>query len=254
MDKKEKEERRRQEDQALNRGLCWVGGAVILEFLLVMIKRHYIDIYTDPASINLALKLDSVLRFLQKAVPVVFIAAVVWLLFQMKKHGKTALPLVVSIVSLVVTVCIHIILSFKGQGVQMLYLMVPVLAGLALSYYIYQKEFFLCALAGSLAVLGLWFVRFRGGLCMESILLLVGIALVLVLVLALKKQDGKLPGSQEQFAPQGVSYMPALASCLIGMAALVLAMLMGATVAYYLLFAMVAWVFALLVYYTVKMM
>ena len=35
-----------------------------------------------------------------------------------------------------------------------------------------------------------------------------------------------------------------------GLAALVL----GSTVAYYLIFAMVAWLFALLVYYTVKMM
>ena len=37
MDKKQREARRHQEDMALNQGLLWVGAAIILEFLLLLI-------------------------------------------------------------------------------------------------------------------------------------------------------------------------------------------------------------------------
>ena len=40
MDFNEKEERRRQEDMALNRGLLWVAGAIVLELLLMFVKRY----------------------------------------------------------------------------------------------------------------------------------------------------------------------------------------------------------------------
>ena len=43
-------------------------------------------------------------------------------------------------------------------------------------------------------------------------------------------------------------------SCAVSLIAIGAAIAMGGAVAYYLLFAMVAWLFALLVYYTVKMM
>ena len=44
------------------------------------------------------------------------------------------------------------------------------------------------------------------------------------------------------------------ASCVVSLAAIAAAIALGGAVSYYLLFAMVAWLFALLVYYTVKMM
>ena len=40
MDKKQREERRRQEDIALQRGLLWVAGAIVLEALLVLVNRY----------------------------------------------------------------------------------------------------------------------------------------------------------------------------------------------------------------------
>ena len=43
-------------------------------------------------------------------------------------------------------------------------------------------------------------------------------------------------------------------SCLVGLAALVVGLVLGGAIALYLLFVLLAWLFVLLVYYTVKMM
>ena len=41
MDKNQREERRRQEDIALNRGLLWVGAAILMELLLMLVNKYY---------------------------------------------------------------------------------------------------------------------------------------------------------------------------------------------------------------------
>ena len=47
MDKNQREERRRQEDIALNRGLLWVGAAILMELLLMLVNKYYIN-YLGP--------------------------------------------------------------------------------------------------------------------------------------------------------------------------------------------------------------
>ena len=48
MDYNEREAQRRQEDRDLNRALIWVGAAVVLEFLLSLINKYYINFRTTP--------------------------------------------------------------------------------------------------------------------------------------------------------------------------------------------------------------
>ena len=54
--------------------------------------------------------------------------------------------------------------------------------------------------------------------------------------------------------PAEAGYALMFVSCAVSLAAIAAAIVLGGAVSYYLLFAMVAWLFALLVYYTVKMM
>ena len=75
MDKKQREERRRQEDIALQRGLLWVAGAIVLEALLVLVNRYYINYRTVEAEVNIALALSSTLRFLRIAAPIASLLA-----------------------------------------------------------------------------------------------------------------------------------------------------------------------------------
>ena len=153
-------------------------------------------------------------------------------------------------------VCAHVSLAFQDSGIKMLFLLVPAWAGLALIYYLYQREFFLAACAVGMSILGLWFVRY-GGARREALLTLAGIAVVCAAALWLKKTGGAVSrpdGSQVQFVSKAASYPLVLVSCLASLVAVSAAMVLGSTAAYYLIFVMVAWLFALLVYYTVKLM
>ena len=112
------------------------------------------------------------------------------------------------------------------------------------------------AVAVGLSILGLWCVRFGGALTLESGLVFVGILAVTAAALWLKKSGGTVKyGERElQFLSKNASYPVVLVSCLASLLALAAAMALGSFVAYYLIFLMVAWLFALLVYYTVKLM
>ena len=69
MNKREQEklQRERQEDLVLNKVLWWIVGAVILEFLILLLNRYYVH-YT-PAGIPLAQTLRTVFGVLQIVLP-----------------------------------------------------------------------------------------------------------------------------------------------------------------------------------------
>lgn len=254
MDKNQREARRRQEDRALNRGLLWVAGAIVLEALLLFVNRYYINILTSE--INFAIVLRNVMAVVRIAGGVVGLASLVWAALRFKKGEAFTLFTVIGLVCWALAVCAHVVLVFDKPGMQMLFLLVPAWAGLALVYYLYQREFFLGVVASGMAAVGLWFIRY-GGLGIESGLMLVGVVLVAALALWLKKSGGVIRRSPEEeirIMPKNTSYALILASCLVGLATLLAAVLLGSGVAYYLLFLMVAWMFVLLVYYTVKLM
>ena len=254
MDKKQREARRQQEDIALQRGLLWVVGAVVLEALLVLLNRFYFhaDLETE---VNIYLGLHEVLRVMRMASPVAVVLALVWTAWQLKQGKKFGLPLIVTIALAAVAVCVHVTLKYGTNGMSMLYWLVIAWAVLAMVFYIYQREFFLAASACGMSVLALWFVRFGASGRPEAILLAAAIIVVGLASLWLKKNDGALGGGETfRFLPKGSSYSVLLATCLASLAAVAAAMLAGGMVAYYLVYVMVAWLFALFVYYTVKMM
>ena len=256
MDYNEREAQRRQEDRDLNRALIWVGAAVVLEFLLSLINKYYINFRTTPESINLALAISAALNGLRWVSLAALAACVVWVVLRLKQGGRAGLQLSLAAVSAALYLCAQITLVFQESGIRMLFWLVPAWAALALVYYLYQPECFLAVTAGGFGAVGLWFVRF-GGMTVDVALFLVGAVLVALVTLGLKKSDGALMqagGKKVQWAPQGISYALVLASCVLGVLVVIAAAALGSNAAYYLMFAMVAWLFALVVYYTVKMM
>ena len=177
MDKKQREARRQQEDIALQRGLLWVVGAVVLEALLVLLNRFYFhaDLETE---VNIYLGLHEVLRVMRMASPVAVVLALVWTAWQLKQGKKFGLPLIVTIALAAVAVCVHVTLKYGTNGMSMLYWLVIAWAVLALVFYIYQREFFLGASACGMSVLGLWFIRYGAAARWESAMVLAAIALV----------------------------------------------------------------------------
>lgn len=254
MDKKQREERRRQEDIALQRGLLWVVGAIGLEALLVLVNRFYINYRLTDAGVNAFVGLSQWLPILRNVALIGAALALVWTVLQLKKGGKFGWPLIGAIALGAVAVCAHVTVKYQGPGVNMLFWLVAAWAVLALVYYIYQREFFLAASACGMSVLGLWFARYGASGRLESGLLTAGIAVVGLAALWLKKNGGVIPAHTPiQFLPKEGSHSVLLVTCLASLAAMAAGLAVEG-LAYYLLFAMAAWLFALFVYYTVKLM
>ena len=256
MDYNEREARRRQEDRALNRALIWVGAAIVLEFLLVLVSRYYINFRTTTESINLALAINAGLTVLQWVSLAAIIACTVWAFLRMNKGEKAGLQLTLIAAAGVLLICSVVILHFRDAGVRMLFWLVPAWAALALVYYLYQREFFLAALVSGAGVLGLWFVRHAGAASLYTIVSIAAVVVLAAAMIWMKSHQGRLfvkEGIKRVLAPDA-SYGLMFASCVVSLAAIAAAIVLGGVVSYYLLFAMVAWLFALLVYYTVKMM
>lgn len=254
MDKKQREERRRQEDIALQRGLLWVAGAIGLEALLVLVNRFYINFTLTDAGVNAYLGLGQWLPILRNVALIGAVLALLWTVWKLKKGEKFGWPLIGAIALGAVAVCAHVTVKYQGPGVNMLFWLVAAWAVLALVYYIYQREFFLGAAACGMSVLGLWFARYGASGRLEAGLLTAGIAVVGLVALWLKKNGGAIPAPTPiQFLPKEGSHSVLLVTCLASLAAMA-AGLAVESLAYYLLFAMAAWLFALFVYYTVKLM
>lgn len=254
MDKKQREERRRQEDLALQRGLLWVAGAIVLEALLVLVNRYYINYRIEEA--GLSVSIGWALRGLRAVAAVAAVAAVVYAVLRLRQGKGCGVPLTVSLACAAVAICSHVAVKFQGPGVSMLFWLVVAWAVLALIFYIYQREFFLSASACGMAALGAWLMRYGSSGRLEAVLLLVATALAAAAALWMKKSDGVLTFGKTsiQFLPKQTGYTVSLATCGVSLAALAVALFLGGTAAYYLVFVMVAWLFALFVYYTVKLM
>ena len=260
MDKNQKEEQRRQEDLALNRGLMWVGAAVVLELLLLLVNKYFINYTTSAESIALAGAFHTGLAGVRLAALAAAVACAVWTVLKVKKGEKAGRPTVALIGSAAVLFCAHVALSFQDSGVRMLFILVPAWAALALVYYLYQREFFISAALTGLGAVTVWLLRHGGGqpLTKYGFLVLTGVVLVAgaVVLGGVRQTKGEMTvlGRKVQLLPEDANYAVLLATALVNVAAIALGMFLGGTMAYYLIYVLVAWLFGLLVYYTVKMM
>ncbi len=260
MNKNRNDEQRHQEDIALSRGLVWVGVAVVLELLLLLVNKYYINIYTTAESIAAAYAVLNVLKVVRIAGLAAAAVCGVWAAMKFKKNEDSRIPVMLALISAILVFCCHVIMNFQGAGVHMLYMLVPALAALALVYYLYQKDFFCCAALSGMGVVALWLIRHgvNNAFTVYGFLILMGVVLVLgaVILGGVRQTDGELAvaGRKVRVLPDDANYLVLLATAVVNIAVVAAAMLMGGTIAYYLLYVMIAYLFGLLVYYTVKMM
>ena len=267
MDKNQREERRRQEDIALNRGLLWVGAAILMELLLMLVNKYYINYYSTEESINMVYAFDAGLKAVRIVALIALAASAVWCFLRFSREGRTGtMPLVLVAAFSAVTAIAHITICFKDAGVRMLFLLVPAWAALALVYYLYQREFFYSAFYTGLGTMLLWMLRHKDSTVDPSssrlttyvFLAIVAILMVLGLVMLLqaRKNGGvwSLAGREVRVLPAEAGYSLIFLTLAVNVVAVAAAAVMGGNVGYYLIYVLVAWLFALLVYYTVKMM
>lgn len=144
-------------------------------------------------------------------------------------------------------------------AVRWLTIFVPVIAILAMVFYLFQRDFFCISVISACGIVSLQLYRklflnhptmIRCGYVLAFLLLAAAIV-VLVLI-----QRGKrpMPLKLDRLIPQDASYILLYITCALNAALLALTLILGSAAAYYFLFVLMAWLFISAVYYIVKLM
>lgn len=256
MNKRERTERERQEDAVLNKVLYWIVGAVVLEFLLLLVNRFYIK-YTT-ATISVAVGIGNALTVLSIVFPVCFVLALLWGTARRKKAQPAGLPIFLTILSAALAVCCILTRIFRERGVRFLYIAVPVVAVLALIYYLYQREFFTVAVLSVLGILGVWLSQRADSqpALVYGYMVVLAVILVAAVVLSRMLQGGNgmlaLAGKKRRILPKSANYIMLYVTCAVIAVVVIASIFLGAHGALY--GVLVAWLLVSAVYYTVKLM
>ncbi len=260
MDKENRKHKERQEDAALNRALLWILAAVVLEGLLILVNRFFVNFYTDE--VNIALFIRGAVRVGCVLFLVVAVLGFVWAYRWKKREKPTLLPGCVAFFSLMLWCFCLILQLFYDSGVTLLFVAIPVVAVLALVYYLYQRECFAAVWLTVMGVFGMWMMR-RGSagpylnlIRAYFIVMAVVSAALLVLLVVLHQKSGVLEirGKSIKVLGKRANYPLLLATCVIMLLAFIAGVVLAPTVLYYLIFVLIAWAIILIVYYTVQML
>lgn len=251
-DKEKRQNRQRAEDAAFNRMLFCLLGVIIAEAVILLVKRFYIDVTNNNLSVAIAL--ESIFSVFVYAGLVLTILGVIWCIWKYRKGQPIRLPLVCTIVVACLWIIVLVAYCFYDIGVKLLVALPFAAAVLILIYFLYQRAFFVNSVLTGCGMAGLWCLRQSRGILVKTGFVAGWIVLIAVAVLAylLKKNDGKL--GKWKLVSDPKSYVPCWITCLVVLAATLLGFVLGAGVAYYLIYGLVAWLFCMAVYFTVKMM
>lgn len=252
-EKEKRIQRHKAEDAVFNRMLLFLLGAVIAEVVILLVKRIYIDI----AHLGLANALYHIFGVLQYAGLALAVIGVIWWVICKKQGKKTRLPMICTLVVASLWLISLLTYQLNEYGVRILMLLPAVVAVLILVYFLYQRAFFVNAIltGGGMAALLLYRRYFMNHPTAVVICFVIGIvilALAALLAAKLRKTNGKL--GKFALMPEGSSYGICWLTCAIVAVTMILALLLGATVAYYLIFVLVGWLFCQAVFFTVKLM
>lgn len=247
-----------QENEVLRRALLWLGAAAILEILVLLIDRYYVHFRTVEFEVYFAQSLLKVFQVLQYAG---FIVGVAIFAFALLAKKRSLLLYILAAFSTGLGI-IAVLLVHVGSGcISVLLVGIPAFGGLVMIYYLYQHEFFLSAFSGAVGIFGMWLFRkvWEGRITVYYGFLIAAICLVAVICIVtflLQKTDGvwKRKEKHIEFFSKGANYLLIFATCAITAVALLGALLLGGTFAYYMLMGQVVWLFVLAVYYTSKLM
>lgn len=169
----------------------------------------------------------------------------------------------------ILTVCAFSSWYYSLTGVKAMYAFVPIIAALILVYLLYPTDFFYIADVSACAAAVLWYLSVATGdgfvwirgvqagkplyFTVLAVILLVAYAFI-AYNLRSKKGTLKLRGVERQLFPRAARYRLTYLTAGLALLCILAGFLFGSTVAFYAMFIMLAWLFALVVYYTVKLM
>lgn len=254
FEKGKRQRRQSEEDKVFNRMLFWLVGAVVVELLLLLVRKAYVDVSWGGV---VAKALLTFFQVFCVAGAVLTAGGIVWAVLSRRAGKKTTLPLAVTCAAAGLWVISLVSYLFYPEGVRILLLLPAAAAVLIVIFFLYQRAFFYSAILTGGGLLALWLYGkyymyhprlitacFVGGL--------VVLAACAALFFRLRKTDGRLGGLR--VLPVGSDYMMGWITCGVTALVLVLGLVLGMAATRYLLYALAAWLFAQAVYFTVKMM
>ncbi len=248
------------EDRAFNRMLLWLAATVVVEAVMLLVNRFYVHARVEELN-----ALPTLYKLLGFAPLVGLVLCVLFLVWGSRLRKNDAVPqdgmlqFVLAAAFLCMGIGGWIMRTYGVAGAPMVLGVVPALGVLMLVFYLYQKEFFGCAIVGGLGILGMWIFRstvqsstYYGYLAVALIVIVLGA----VLAVTLKKRTGVLTIKGKEFAllQPGAAYPAYYLTAVISAVILLAPLALGAAVAYYAIWVMAAWLFILAVYFTSKLM
>lgn len=252
--------REQMEDRAFNRMLLWLAATVVVEVVMLLVNRFYVHARVEELG---AIPTLSVILGIAPIVGIVLCALFLFWGFRIRKSDEVLQDGMIQFVLAAAFLCMGIggwiMRTYGVAGAPMVLGVVPALGVLMLVFYLYQKEFFGCAIAGGLGILGMWIFRsaVRGSTYYGYLVVaLVVIVLGAVLAVSLKKKNGVITIKGKEFAllQPGAAYPAYYLTAVISAVILLAPLALGAAVAYYAIWVMAAWLFILAVYFTSKLM
>lgn len=256
MEKQKKTQRAQEEDALFVKMIYWVIGAAVLELLLLLLNRYYIN--DAIASTALFVTVQGAVVALCGIFPVCFVAALYWLVRRKQGEKDLTLPVSAVILTVALTICVVVVFTLGSAGLKLMYMVVPGVAVLALVYYLYQREFFVMATLSAIALLA---VRLTSQIAIRPLvtygyLVFLVVAFVAAILLAVLNAKGKGVTVGEKkfqlFQMQEINYLLLGVTCVLAVGVVVAALLTTLYAVYY--GVLVAWLLILAVFYTIKLM
>ena len=254
FEKGKRERRQSEDDKAFNRMLLWLAGAVAVELLLLLLKKAYVDMNWGASLAKVLLDFFNVYSI---AGAVLTAGGIAWAALSRRSGRRLGPPLAVTCAAALLWAVSLVGRFFYPEGVRILLLLPAGAAVLIVIFFLYQRIFFYNAILTAGALMAVWLygkyylVRprvitacFIGGW--------VVLAAAAALAFTLRKDDGKL--GRVRVLPPSSNYIMSWITCGVAALAMALAMVLGTSMSHYLLYALVAWLFAQAVFFTVKMM
>lgn len=252
--KGKRERRQSEDDKVFNRMLLWLAGAVVVELLLLLLQKVYVEMIFDGV---VALALSNVFHVLSFAGVIVAVGCAVWALMNRRAGRATTLPVVIAAVAAGLWVVSLLSYFMYAEGVRILMMFPAAAAVLIIIFFLYQRPFFFNAILTGGGLLALWLYkqyymthpRLTTACIIGGVVVL---ALSAVLALQLRKTDGRL--GSVRVVPVASNYLMTFLTCAVTAVAMVLGLILGISMCQYLMYVLVGWLFVQAVFFTVKMM
>lgn len=251
-----KAERAKEEAMILNRCLGLLGVLVVAEIYFLMCYRFFVQgtIHTLVTMSNVI----GVVSWIGLAAAVAGVILAVALRSKKRAHWGGWLALF----GAVLFVGGRLMLAVYPAGTTVMCVAVPMLALAGFVYYLYQKEFFCSGLGLGMAVAGMWLARrtadgaaLSGKYLFVEIVLLVLVLALLVFSVVVGRNGGKMgKGEKEKVVFSGTTNYNVMYGGLVLAAVAVLVGTFVPSLALYLMWAGIALLFVLAVYYTIHLM